>query len=151
MDRGSETTYTAVQNEDVLRFSIERNNTENGFIFGTYTVDKDGNILQSKTLGTVTQTGEIGKDVEKIAIDPENPDYDYNVDSVYSDAFNARDLVGVWVQEINSIDPVTKEITYKDMIYYSQNELTVKENAGFLPVFSFINSDNIVSASCLLK
>ena len=124
----SETLYTAIANDSALSFEIERNDTANGFIFGTYTVDKDGHILQTKTLGTVTSST-VGEDGRIQFKDASGVDQD----SVKSDAFNANDLVGVWVQEINSIDPVTGEITYKDIVYYSENQKTIDKNASFLP------------------
>lgn len=112
------TLFEALDNNSVLSLAIERNNTANGFTFGTYTVN-DGNINR-QTLGTVTETGEVGKnDVEKIQIKTASGDL---VDSVNSDAFKANDLVGIWVQETGS-----------DIIYYSNNNLTQSENGVLLP------------------
>ena len=46
------TVFQAVANNATLSFEIERNDTKNGFIFGTYTVDSNGKIIRD-TLGTV--------------------------------------------------------------------------------------------------
>lgn len=111
----SDTLYTAIANDSALSFEIERNNTENGFTFGTYTID-NGNIIR-QTLGTVTsstvdENGRIQfKDANGVT-----------QDSVNSGAFNANDMVGVWVQEIG-----------KNIVYYSENERTINENASSLP------------------
>ncbi len=147
----TDSVYTAVENQSVLSFSIERNITDNGFKFGTYTVDSTGGIHMEE-LGTVTQKGWVGvtemkdksgnlimddngnpKTLQKIAIDPTNPDYDYKVESVYSDAFTAQTLVGVWMQELKDNAP----------IYYSQNELTTNDenNAGRLTDLSSLPAD----------
>ena len=123
-DTGNEdrtTLFSALSDNSVLSFAIERNDTQNGFTFGTYTVDSNGNINR-QTLGSVTDTGEVGKNnVEKIQIKNENGDL---VDSIDSGTFNANDLVGVWVQE-----------TGKAPIYYSNNILT-RDNNTSLPVDS---------------
>ena len=130
--------------DSILSFEIERNNTDNGFIFGTYTttteIDENGNektVIHKDTVGTVTdKTGTLGADgVRRFEIEISKTNDDGMVESVKdsaanSDPFKANEIVGVWMQEINSIDPVTKEPTYKDTIYYSDNKLTLEKN-GF--------------------
>ena len=145
-----QTTFHAMGNDAVLSFAIERNNTENGFIFGTYTLDKDGNPVR-ETLGTVTQKGWVGvtqiKDengevimvgdgddktpmvLEKITINTTTSEINDNgevvesvkvKDHVESASFNAKDVVGVWVQELKENAP----------FYYSENKVTLDNNTS---------------------
>ena len=107
-NNATSTLYTAVVGDAALNFAIEKDNSSNGFTFGIYTVDKDGNILQTQTLGTVDGTVD---DAGKILIKTESGDYK---NSVSLGNFNANDMVGVWVQE-----------TEKDIIYYSENQRTI--------------------------
>lgn len=106
---------TTESTDSILSFDIERNNTENGFIFGTYTttIGDDGKtIINRTTLGTVDGTLD---ENEKILIKPQgSQNYE---GSVPSNTFKANDIVGIWMQE-----------TGKDFIYYSDNALTLKEN-----------------------
>jgi len=115
----SDTLYTAVADDAVLSFEIERNDTASGFTFGTYTVDSNGNIINVKTLGTVTSST-VGEDGKIQFKDANGVDQD----SVKSDVFNANDMVGVWVREIG-----------EDITYYSENQRTVSvaEKANTLP------------------
>lgn len=133
-----QTVFQAVANNVALSFEIERidpdNSFKNGFIFGTYTVS-NGNIIRD-TLGTVDGTLD---ENEKILIKPVgSKEY---VGSVPSSTFNANDIVGVWVQEIASIDPETDVITYKDLVYYSDNNLTIDQGANSQVVDGYVMHD----------
>ena len=124
-----QTLFRAVTDDAVLSFSIERNNS-NGFTFGTYTTTTeivDGvekTIILKETLGTVDSTtvDENGK----IKIKPEGGQD--LVDSVPSGTYNSKDLVGVWVQETGS-----------DLIYYSDNNLTIAEGAKSQTVANYVS------------
>ncbi len=114
------TVFQAVANNATLSFEIERNDTKNGFIFGTYTVDGDGNIIRD-TLGTVTSStvGENGKIQFKDASGETQ-------NSVNSGTFESTDVVGVWVQELKANAP----------FYYSENQLSL-DNNGTIPTYQY--------------
>ena len=114
VDNTRSTMFQSVFDDSVLSIAVERNLTANGFTIGTYTLDDENNPIRH-TLGTVTDSGEVGKNgVEKITINPVSDKI--NTDSnggVYSEAFKAKEFVGLWIQESGS-----------DVIYYSNNPLT---------------------------
>ncbi len=117
-----QTTFQAVANNATLSFEIERNDTKNGFIFGTYTVD-NGNIIRD-TLGTVDGTLDKNK---KILIKPQgSQNYE---GSVPSGTFESTDVVGIWVQELKENAP----------FYYSENQLSL-DNNGPIPAYQYTES-----------
>jgi hypothetical protein len=119
-----QTLFESVENNAVLSFSIERNDTDNGFIFGTYTYDTETHELKMTTLGTV------GKDEKTIKL--ANNEIKGTVES---GIFNKNDSVGVWVRELNA------DKTEKDITYYSENSLTIEKGADTQTVADYVRGD----------
>ncbi len=108
-------TFTSLYDNSVLSLTIERNDTQHGFSFGTYTYDLETHEITSTTLlGTVdgnkSTTVNAASGVESTG------------STAFSEAFKANEVVGLWVQENKANAP----------IYYSQNELTERENDSTL-------------------
>ena len=104
-------TFTALYDNSVLSLTIERNDTTDGFSFGTYTYDSQtGEITGTTLLGSV--------DGNKSTTVKAETGVTAKGSTAYSEAFKANEVVGLWVQENKANAP----------IYYSQNELTEREN-----------------------
>ena len=113
-------TFTALYNDSVLSLTIERNKTENGFSFGTYTYDpQTGKITGTTLLGSVAgnQSTTINAANGVIA----------EGSTAFSEGFKANEVVGLWVQETGS-----------DLVYLSDNSQTLKYGANSKTVADYV-------------
>ena len=97
--------FMALEDQSVLSFSIERNRTDNGFTFGTYTYDANHNpqLVTANADGTLSgQIGSVAAGSTEITL------LDGKTDAI-SDVFKANDIVGIWVK-----DNGTGELYYSD-------------------------------------
>ena len=129
-----ETTFHALDKDSVLSIAVERNETGAGFTFGTYTYDFDAKKFTSmSTLGTVGGNN-------STTIIPKSGVNLNNNGAVYSEAFSANEVVGLWVKEANS-----------DLVYYSDNRLTLQYGANSKTVTGYTDASKYPGSNYVLE
>ena len=135
-EQNAHTMFEALHEDAVLSIAVERNTTDAGFKFGTYTYDTITDTITSKTtLGTVNVGEKTINPNKGVNLGNESVTYSQNFTAdasgiAYSEAFNpkANELVGIWVQEKGS-----------DLVYYSDNRLTLRYGADSKTVAGYTN------------